>query len=147
MVRRLAVGGDASSARVDGTARSQRSTRESRRVLPGPLLLLAPRRHAPEGPLPYSGEVSDSGPITQHRAERILAYMFVGIVGLSILAFIAVMIGTFAGVGENDGFSQGIWPIVLTLPLIGLPLGFLLLIALLIINGVRRARESRSGSS
>lgn len=85
--------------------------------------------------------------MTQHRAERILAYMFVAIVGLSILAFIAVMIGTAVGAGENDGFSQGIWPIVLTLPLFGLPIAFLLLIALLIVNGVRRARAGRAGSS
>ena len=85
--------------------------------------------------------------MTQHRAERILAYMFVAIVGLSILAFIAVMIGTAVGAGENDGFSQGIWPLVLTLPLFGLPIAFLLLIALLIVNGVRRARAGRAGSS
>ncbi len=85
--------------------------------------------------------------MTQHRAERVLAYMFVAIVGLSILAFIAVMIGTAVGAGENDGFSQGIWPLVLTLPLFGLPIAFLLLIALLIVNGVRRARAGRAGSS
>jgi ABC-type dipeptide/oligopeptide/nickel transport system permease component len=91
--------------------------------------------------------VSESGPVTQHRAERILAYMFVAIVGLSILAFIAVMIGTAAGVGPNDGFSQGIWPLVIMLPWFGLPLAFLLLIALLIVNGVRRARAGRAGSS
>jgi ABC-type dipeptide/oligopeptide/nickel transport system permease component len=91
--------------------------------------------------------VSESGPVTQHRAERILAYMFVAIVGLSILAFIAVMIGTAAGAGANDGFSQGIWPLVIMLPWFGLPLAFLLLIALLIVNGVRRARAGRAGSS
>ena len=91
--------------------------------------------------------MSDSGKITQHRAERILAYMFVAIVGISILAFIAVMIGTMMGAGANDGFSQGAWPIILTLPLFGLPIAFLLLIALLIVNGVRRARASRAGSS
>ena len=85
--------------------------------------------------------------MTQHRAERVLAYMFVAIVGLSILAFIAVMIGTAVGAGANDGFSQGIWPLVLTLPLFGLPIAFLLLIALLIVNGVRRARAGRAGSS
>ena len=91
--------------------------------------------------------MSESGRITEHRAERILADLFSGVVGLSILAFLAVMIATFAGVGADDGFSQGIWPFVLTLPLFGLPLAFLLLIALLIINGVRRARASRAGSS
>ena len=91
--------------------------------------------------------MSDTGPITQHRAERVLAFMFVGIVGISILAFIAVMIGTLMGAGANDGFSQGVWPIVLTLPLFGLPIAFILLIALIIVNGVRRARTSRAGSS
>jgi Zn-dependent protease with chaperone function len=91
--------------------------------------------------------VSESGRITEHRAERILAYMFIGVIGLSILAFLAIMFGTFAGAGENDGFSQGAWPLVLTLPLFGLPLAFLLLITLLVVNGVRRARESRAGTS
>ena len=91
--------------------------------------------------------MSESGPVTQHRAERILASMFVAIVGLSILAFIAVISGTAAGAGANDGFSQGIWPLVIMLPWFGLPLAFLLLIALLIVNGVRRARAGRAGSS
>lgn len=91
--------------------------------------------------------MSESGRITEHRAERILAYMFVGVVGVSILSFLAVMLGTLAGVGANDGFSQGVWPAVLMLPWFGLPLAFLLLIALLIVNGARRTRESRAGSS
>ena len=77
------------------------------------------------------------------RLEKILAYMVAGVVGLSILAFLAVILGTAAGVGDNDGFSQGIWPAVLTLPLFGLPLGFLLVIALMVISGLRRAREAR----
>ena len=85
--------------------------------------------------------------MTQHRAERILAYMFVAIVGLSIAAFLAVMIGTAAGAGANNGFSQGILPTVIMLPWFGLPIAFLLLIALLIVNGVRRARAGRAGSS
>ncbi|GAA4051361.1 hypothetical protein AVP42_02027 [Agromyces sp. NDB4Y10] len=94
----------------------------------------------------YSGRVSSQGPIADQRVERILAYMVAATVGLSIIAFLAVMFGTLAGVGADDGFSQGIWPFVLVLPLIGLPIGFLLLIALLIVNGVRRSRESRQGS-
>lgn len=71
--------------------------------------------------------------------------MVAATVGLSILSFLAIMIATLAGVGANDGFSQGVWPFVLMLPLIGLPIGFVLLIALLIVNGVRRTRESRQG--
>ena len=90
--------------------------------------------------------MSNQTPVTDHRAERVLAYMVAATIGISILAFLAVMIGTLAGVGANDGFSQGVWPVILVLPLIGLPLGFILLIALLILNGVRRARESRRDS-
>ncbi len=91
--------------------------------------------------------MSDSGPVTDHRVERILAYMFVGLVGLSVLSFVAIVIGTVAGAGANDGFSQGIWPAVFVVPLIALPLAFALLIVLLVVNGIRRARASRSGSS
>lgn len=91
--------------------------------------------------------MSTQEPIAAHRAERILAYMVAATVGLSIAAFLAVMIGTLVGAGANDGFSQGIWPFVLVLPLVGLPIGFLLLVTLLIVNGVRRARESRAGSA
>lgn len=90
--------------------------------------------------------MSSQDPVTDHRVERVLAYMVAATVGLSVIAFFAVMIGTFAGVGADDGFSQGVWPLVLVLPMIGLPIGFLLLIALLIVNGVRRSRESRQGT-
>ena len=91
--------------------------------------------------------MSNQTPVTDHRAERVLAYMVAATIGISILAFLAVMIGTLAGVGADDGFSQGVWPVILVLPLIGLPLGFILLITLLILNGVRRARESRRDSA
>ena len=97
--------------------------------------------------LSYSGEVSDSGPVTEHRAERVLAFMFAAVVGLSILAFLAVIIGTAAGAAEADGFSQPPWPFIIMLPWFGLPIGFLLLIALLIVNWVRRSREPRTRAS
>lgn len=98
------------------------------------------------GRLAYSGRVSDSGPILDNRAERVLAYMFVAVVGLSIICFFAVMIGTFSGV-TRDEMGTGIWAVVTMLPWFGLPIAFLLLIVLLIVNGVRRARTSRAGSS
>ncbi|MEC5184074.1 hypothetical protein RCH12_001533 [Cryobacterium sp. MP_3.1] len=87
--------------------------------------------------------VTTQTPHDPGRLEKILAYMVAGVVGLSILAFLAVILGTAAGAGDNDGFSTGVWPAVLTLPLFGLPLGFLLIIALMVVSGVRRAREAR----
>ena len=98
------------------------------------------------GRLAYSEGVSDSGPITDNRAERVLAYMFAAVVGLSIVCFFAVMIGTFSGVTRED-MSSGFWAVVTMLPWFGLPIAFLILIVLLIVNGVRRGRAARSGSS
>lgn len=69
--------------------------------------------------------------------------MVAGVIGASILAFIAIMIGTVAGVGANDGFSQGVWPFVFMFPLIGLPIGFLLIIGLMVISSLRRSRAAR----
>ncbi|MET4157435.1 multidrug ABC transporter ATPase [Agromyces sp. PvR057] len=86
-------------------------------------------------------ETQQSG---SQRIERVLAYMFTGLVMLSIAAFIAVLIATMAGVAENDGFSQGVWPVVIMLPWFGLPLAFLLLIALFIVHAVNRSRTARA---
>ena len=82
--------------------------------------------------------------IIAHRVERILAFMFIGLIALSVVCFIAVITATALGVGANDDFSKGLWPVVLVLPLIALPSAFCLLIALLVVNGVRRARTSRA---
>ncbi|WP_127794073.1 hypothetical protein [Agromyces sp. LHK192] len=86
--------------------------------------------------------MTDQSPIADHRLERTLAFMVAGVVIASVIAFIAVMIGSFANGGTTGWAEQGIWPFVLVFPLIGLPIGFILLITLLIVNGVRRRREA-----
>ncbi|MFC5928322.1 multidrug ABC transporter ATPase [Cryobacterium melibiosiphilum] len=82
-------------------------------------------------------------PHAANRLERILAYMVAGVVGLSILCFLALIIGTSLGAGDNDGFSTGLWPFVITVPNFGLPLGFLLIIGLLVTSAIRRSREAK----
>lgn len=89
------------------------------------------------------GGVTTQTPHNPGRIERILAYMVAGVVGLSILAFVAIIVGTVAGVGDNGGFSQGPWPIIFTLPYVGLPVGFVAIVALMLITGIRRSREAR----
>ena len=69
--------------------------------------------------------------------------MVASVIGISILSFIAVITATMLGVGENDGFSRGIWPPIFMLPLYGLPVGFALIIALMVTVGVRRSRQAR----
>jgi hypothetical protein len=68
--------------------------------------------------------------------------MVASVVGLSILAFVAVIAATAMGVTAAQ-FGQGFWPPVIVLPTFGLPVGFLLVIALMVTVGVRRSREAR----
>lgn len=75
--------------------------------------------------------------------DRAVAYIIVVLVVLSVASFVAVIIGTQSGVGENDGFSHGIWPAVLIFPLFALPVAFLLLVVLLVRGVSRRSRLSR----
>lgn len=74
-------------------------------------------------------------------SERILAYMIAGIIGASLLCFAAFLIASLVGV-RGEALSQGIWPAVVIFPLIGLPIGLVLIIVLLFINLRRRAKEA-----
>ncbi|NBX23562.1 MAG: hypothetical protein EBR52_05530 [Microbacteriaceae bacterium] len=73
------------------------------------------------------------------RAERILVMMTASCIGLSVLCFLTIVVVT--GVLHLPG-SGPVWLIVVTLPLVGLPLGFALFIALFVVNIVRRRRHS-----
>lgn len=75
--------------------------------------------------------------------DRIVAYVIVSLVSLSVISFVAVIIGTQSGAGANDGFSQGLWPIVIIFPLFALPIAFLLLVVLLVRGVSRRSRLAR----
>ena len=85
----------------------------------------------------------DSSQLQPGRAERILAFMSLGIALLSILCFFAIIIGTWSGMTIED-FGSGIWPFVALLPNIGLPLAFVLIITLLVITWVRRRRANQA---
>ncbi len=62
--------------------------------------------------------------------------------GVSIAAIVAVIVAV--GVGVRN-FDSNFWHAVLVLPSLGLPLGLLLIVALLVVNCARRQREN-SGS-
>ena len=87
--------------------------------------------------------MANDTPITDHRGERVLAFMVASSIGLSIIAFLATIIATAVGVRD---FGSGIWPVVFVLPLVGLPIGLVLIIVLIIVSGVRRGREARDAS-
>lgn len=72
----------------------------------------------------------------QSRVEIVLAAMAVSVIGLSVLSILTTLLLVFFGVSDL--------PVLLAqLPLIGLPVGFLMIIALLIAAISRRSREAR----
>jgi hypothetical protein len=77
------------------------------------------------------------------RAERILATMVAVAVGLSVLSFFGVMLAGPLGYSLASQFGY----FMSAFPLVGLPLGFLLLLSLLIVNGLRRKRSSSTHAS
>jgi hypothetical protein len=70
------------------------------------------------------------------RVETILGAMAVGVIGLSILSMLTTLLLVFLGVDQLP-------PILAQLPLIGLPFGFIIIIAMLITAIIRRSREAR----
>jgi TRAP-type C4-dicarboxylate transport system permease small subunit len=76
------------------------------------------------------------------RIDRILAYISLGLAIVAIVCFFAVIIARPLGVTD---FSQGIWPLILVFPLLALPIAFILIVVLLIMSFVRRARANRGG--
>jgi len=73
------------------------------------------------------------------RIDRILATMSLGLLALSLLCFAAIIIGTSVGAK----FDEGIWPTVGVVVYIAPILAFALLLAVLIMTFVRRARAGK----
>ena len=73
------------------------------------------------------------------RIDRILAFMSLGLIALSIICFFAIMIASGAGAD----FSTGVWPTVGILVRIAPILAFVLLLTVLISTVVRRGRANR----
>ncbi|WP_244302999.1 hypothetical protein [Leucobacter coleopterorum] len=72
--------------------------------------------------------------------ERILAYASLSIIAVALLSFFATLI---VGMSNREVLADGLWPIVYGISTYGLPVGFVLLITLLIISQIRRRREFR----
>ncbi len=83
--------------------------------------------------------MSTPAPPGTTRLERILAFMLVGISVVSVVCLLVVLIATWAGATD---FGGTVWPVVAMTPYFGLPLAFLLLLTLLVLATVRRARSA-----
>lgn len=76
------------------------------------------------------------------RIDGILAYAALTLAALSVGCFFAIIIGTATGMRQAD-FTEGLWPIVSALPMYGLPLAFVMIIALLITSFIRKGRAAK----
>lgn len=79
---------------------------------------------------------------TASRAERVLATMVATVVALSILCFFAIVLAGPIGYTLEGTFGY----FIIAIPLVGLPIGFLMLIALIIISAARRRRGEEPDS-
>lgn len=71
--------------------------------------------------------------------ERVLAYVAVAIMAIAVASYLTTLIvGMAAG---PDALAGELWPFVVAVSYIGLPIGFVLIVVLLIISYVRRGRR------
>lgn len=80
---------------------------------------------------------SESG--TPTLFERILAFASIGIIAIALLSFFATLI---VGLNDREAMAEGLWPAVYGISFYALPVGFVLLVVLLIVTQARRKREN-----
>lgn len=85
--------------------------------------------------------MSTEDPSTPSLLERILAYATVTIIVVALGSYFATLI---VGMNDRTAAAEGLWPLVYGISLWALPIGFLLLILLLVVAGRRRSREART---
>ncbi len=73
--------------------------------------------------------------------ERTLAYASAAIIIVAVLSFIVTLVVGLAG--GRHLLAAGLWPAVTWISFYGLPIGFLLLVVLLIISYSRRGSRRR----
>jgi TRAP-type C4-dicarboxylate transport system permease small subunit len=83
---------------------------------------------------------TSGGDVPIRTVDRFLAITALGLAALAIVCFFAVILARPLGVTD---FSEGIWPLIVVFPAIALPLAFVMIVVLLIMSFVRRARANR----
>ncbi len=71
--------------------------------------------------------------------EKILAYSSISIIAIAVASYLTTLI--VAMVAGRKVLADGLWQVVTFIAYVGLPVGFVLLITLLIVNFSRRGRE------
>ena len=94
-------------------------------------------------PTRTAGNTRDSAdtPVTFNRTERVLGFMIGGIFIAGILCIAAIVVMWLTVPSANGSMP---WPVIMAVPLVGLPIGMVLVFVLLGITWSKRARENRS---
>ena len=79
--------------------------------------------------------------IPVRRVDRILAFSALGIAAASVVCFFAIIIGTAVGM-DQSAFGEGLWPAIAAIPFWGLPVAFMMIIALLVMSFIRKGRAA-----
>lgn len=79
------------------------------------------------------------------RLQRSLMYMTGSVLGFGIIAIVALLIGEGTLTPKAFEGSQ-LWAIIATIPEIAIPLGFVLMIALLVITFRKRAQAAQGAN-
>jgi F0F1-type ATP synthase assembly protein I len=69
------------------------------------------------------------------RLESILAFMAAGVIGLSLITMLVALLTRL--------FNGNPWAVLTQIPLIGLPVGFVIILVLLFVSMRRRSRENK----
>jgi hypothetical protein len=85
---------------------------------------------------------AEPAPAPVTRLQRSLLYMAGSILGLGIVAIVALLIGE-ASLKTAIFDSSPFWRVAALLPAIAIPLGFLLFIALIAVTIVQRSRAAK----
>ncbi|MGV2902072.1 multidrug ABC transporter ATPase [Microbacterium sp. AGC62] len=75
------------------------------------------------------------------RVDRFLTFGALGIAAAAVVCFFAIIIGTWVGM-DQEAFGHGVWPLIAAIPYWGLPLAFVMIIALLTMSFIRKGRAS-----
>jgi len=81
-----------------------------------------------------------SGDVPVRRIDRILSYTALVLLVLSVGCFFAILIGS----AMHAKFDQGAWPTIGIAVYIGPILAFLMILAVIIMSFVRRARANKA---
>ncbi|MCK6081343.1 multidrug ABC transporter ATPase [Microbacterium sp. EYE_5] len=84
-----------------------------------------------------------AGDLPVRRVDRILAFMSLGLLILSVVCFFSIIIASGPLGLEQSDFAGGAWPVVTLVVYIAPPIAFALLLTLLIMTFVRRGRANK----